>query len=333
MNADDVARRYWYPAALRHQLDDGPVALTLLGEALVVALMGDEVVAFPDRCGHRGAALSNGEVQQAPDGTACLVCPYHGLHLDAGGRPAHLPARPGSRLARRLGVEPFSATLRDDIVWVSLDSEPVGGLPEWEPHGVPDRLHFQLAPIVWNVGPTRIAENFNDLAHFATVHAGSFGDPTHPIVPEETLLPTDNGFRHWVYMHQLDRVTMDGPAVPIEVEFHYEHVMPFATELRISYAPDRIEWIQVAFSPMTSLDDPEPATMVFQQNVRNFDLDGDVTAWHDFQAAVNEEDRVILESIRPRAIAVDGHGADESALAVDVFTSAYRRAWRTLLDA
>ncbi|MEM1335887.1 MAG: hypothetical protein AAGG08_20760, partial [Actinomycetota bacterium] len=261
------------------------------------------------------------------------VCPSPGLHLDADGRPPHLPARPGARLASRLGVEPLSATIRDDIVWISLDPDPEGGLPTWEPHDTPERAHFQLEPAIWNVSPTRIAENFNDLAHFATVHADSFGDPSHPIVPEETLLTTESGFRHWVHMHQLDRVTMDGPAVSIEVEFHYEHVMPFVTELRISYAPDRIEWIQVAFVPMTSLDDPEPATMVFQQNVRNFDLDGDIAAWHDFQAAVNEEDRVILESITPRPIAVDGHGADESALAVDVFTSAYRRAWRALLDA
>ena len=322
---DAVLARHWLAAGYSADLDRGPLAVRLLGHDVVVARLGDELLATTDRCPHRGARLSPGAVTPGPDGSPCLVCPYHGLHFDAGGGPVHLPARPGGRLPGRLTLPRFPATERHGLVWVALTDDPVGEPPDWSAYDQPDRLRFQLTPDTWEAMPTRIVENFNDLAHFATVHAGTFGDPGHPLVPEITLAVDGDEIRHHVLMHQLDRVTLDGPLVPLEVRFGYVHRFPLATELIIDYDAERTEWIQMVVSPSG------PTTsLVLQQNVRNFDLDGDVGDWHDFQAAVNREDKAVLEGLVPRRQPVDTT-ADEVALPVDAFTVAYRRCWTEAL--
>ena len=52
--------------------------------------------------------------------------------------------------------------------------------------------------------------------------------------------------------------------------------------------------------------------------------------WQDFQAAVNEEDRVICEALRPRDVPFTLANADEVALPTDAFSIAYRRLWKSL---
>ncbi|WP_420451354.1 Rieske 2Fe-2S domain-containing protein [Ilumatobacter sp.] len=334
MTVDEVARRSWWAVAFESALDGGPLHARVLGEDLVIARVGGELLAAPDRCPHRGASLSGGDVVDAPDATACLVCPYHAVHFASDGSAVHLPARPGARLPDRLSLRALPVRARHGIVWASLDRDPVGTIPDWSEFDVDGRARFQLGPHPWAVQASRITENFNDLAHFATVHAATFASADDTVVPPIDLRSVDGRIEHGVRMHQLDRVTLDSPEVSAEVGYRYTHVMPFASELVITYAPDRVEWIQFAVTPTSTLDptstDP-PASMVFQQNARDFDLDGDVGAWSDFQAEVNEEDRRVLETVRPVRIGVDGSGVDEVALGFDTFATAYRRRWRSML--
>ncbi|MEM9615380.1 MAG: Rieske 2Fe-2S domain-containing protein [Actinomycetota bacterium] len=329
---DAVLARRWLAAGYAAELDAGPMAVRLLGRDLVIARLDGRLLAAPDRCPHRGARLAPGAITPGPDGAECLVCPYHGLHLDADGAPVLLPARPADRLPARLGLATLPVQERHGLIWVSLSSDPVGEPPEWSAYDEPGRLRFQLQPDVWQAMPSRIVENFNDLAHFATVHAGTFGDPAHPEVPAIELRIEDDDIHHHLLMHQLDRVTLDGPLVPVQVRFSYVHRFPLATELIIDYDERRTEWIQMVVSPVG------PTTsLVLQQNVRNFDLDDSVAEWHDFQAAVNLEDKVVLEGLTPRRQPIDGRAsgtepaADEVTLAVDAFTIAYRRRWTAAL--
>ena len=331
MTPDEVARRCWHAVAFEPALDDGPVGATVLGEDVVVARLGGRLLAAPDRCPHRGARLSGGAVGAAPDGTACLVCPYHALHLDADGAPVHLPARPDGRLPERARVRTLPVEVRHGVVWVCLDADPLGALPDWSAFDVAGRARFQLGPHRWDALASRITENFNDLAHFATVHAATFGDADHAVVPPIELRAGDGVVEHGARMHQLDRVTLDGAHDAAELSYRYTHVMPFASQLELRYGPGRTEWIQVAVTPVTRLDDEAPVSMVLQQDARDFDVDGDLDGWRDFQAEVNEEDRRALEAVRPRRIRPDGADADEVALGPDAFTTAYRRAWRALL--
>jgi phenylpropionate dioxygenase-like ring-hydroxylating dioxygenase large terminal subunit len=324
----ELLRRYWHAAAYADALETGPVAITILDEPVVLARIDGAPVATVDRCPHRGAPLSGGDVVDRPDGQ-CLRCPYHALHFNGSGRAVHLPAAASDRLPSRLDLDLLPCVEQYGIIWLSLDAEPLGSIPPWGAFDNPGGARFQMVPEAWHAMPSRIAENFNDLAHFATVHAATFGDAATPEVPAESIEVDDDNttIRHEVVMRQLDRVTLDGPLVPIDASYSYTHSMPFSTELRIHFDDDRTEWIQMTSTPVSAT-----TSMVFQQSARNFDVDGDLDAWRDFQASVNDEDRRLLETIRPAQIALDGSGSLEVALSVDTFTITYRRLWRELLS-
>ncbi len=328
---------YWLAAAFERDLpDDGsPFAVTVVGQPIVVVRLEGEIVALPDRCSHRGARLSAGDIRRSPDGDECLVCPYHGLHFGRDGTTGHLPARPAERRPSTLDLSPHHVTIDSGIVWICLADDPLGPIPDWSAIDDPDFASFRLGPERWQVMPTRVVENFNDLGHFPTVHAETFGDAETPLVPPFEFTTTDFGFDHAADMTQMDRITLDGPLVPIPVRFSYRHIFPFSTELVLDYDETRREWIQLTVCPVGPTE-----SLVFQQNRRNFDLecdDADIQAWHDFQLAVNEEDRDVLEGLLPRRLTLDGCAPEsgrpvEIALSLDDFTIAYRRRWRRELE-
>lgn len=73
MHPDPVLAHDWLPVAAARQVAPGqPLAARLLGEDLVLWRNGAQVLAWQDRCPHRGAQLSLGRVEPA-DGV--LVCP------------------------------------------------------------------------------------------------------------------------------------------------------------------------------------------------------------------------------------------------------------------
>lgn len=327
---------HWLAVAFERDLpgDGSPFTITVLDRPVVIVNLDGALVALPDRCSHRGARLSGGDVRPGPSGNDCLVCPYHGLHFADDGTTCHLPARPTDRRPATLDLAPHHVRVDSGIVWVCLADDPLGEPPDWS--ATDDEFaSFQLGPERWQVMPTRVVENFNDLGHFPTVHAATFGDAETPLVPPFEFTATELGFDHVADMTQMDRITLDGPLVPIPVRFAYRHVFPFSTELVLDYDERRREWIQLTVCPVGPTE-----SLVFQQNRRNFDLGceaADIDAWHDFQLAVNDEDRVVLEDLRPRRLTLDGRQPGsgrpvEIALSLDDFTIAYRQRWRRALE-
>ena len=63
----------WYSVAFADDLDDQPMAVRLLDEAIAIARIDGDVAAFNDLCIHRGTASSLGTVV---DGG--LQCANHG---------------------------------------------------------------------------------------------------------------------------------------------------------------------------------------------------------------------------------------------------------------
>ena len=75
-------RNGWYAASWSKDLGTTPVARTFLDEPVVLFRgASGQAAALTDRCCHRAAPLSRGEVV----GDA-LRCGYHGLVFDAGGQ-------------------------------------------------------------------------------------------------------------------------------------------------------------------------------------------------------------------------------------------------------
>ena len=90
------------------------------GTPVVLARLGDEVLAAVDRCPHRGAPLSAGTVEHG-----CLVCPYHGWAFDQHGEVAAIPALgAGARLPARARLRTAQVELEGGRVLLDPASLP-----------------------------------------------------------------------------------------------------------------------------------------------------------------------------------------------------------------
>ena len=80
---------YWYAAAKSDEVTArSPLGRVLLGEMIVLWRTPDgQPVAMLDRCLHRNALLSEGELF---DG--CIGCPYHGWTYDRAGLCINVPS-------------------------------------------------------------------------------------------------------------------------------------------------------------------------------------------------------------------------------------------------
>lgn len=316
----EILRRHWHPVTRSDDIDDGPIGVELLGEPLVVFRSEGTAVAASDRCPHRGAPLSLGAYE--PDG---LACPYHGLRFAGDGRCVAYPARPDARLPSRLHLDLVQTRERHGLVWACPGDPVVPDPPNWQMYDRDDMQTFQIGPVRWTVSASRVAENFNDLAHFSTIHRATFGPGERPVAPQE-ISATDNGFTSSVGVHQQYRNTLDGSVEEIEAAYRYDFTFPFSSMLTITYPDREIECVQ-----MTAMPESAISCLVFQQSART-NLGGDpVEPWRDFQAAVNEEDRVICEALRPHAVSFQLGDTGEIALPTDSFSIAYRRYWKSLV--
>jgi phenylpropionate dioxygenase-like ring-hydroxylating dioxygenase large terminal subunit len=171
----------WYVAALSEEVNDKrPVARTILEEPLVLfRSAAGSPVALLDRCLHRNAALSAGQVF---DG--CIGCPYHGWTYDAAGKCVFVPSEgpkskgiqaetPAGRAER--SVESFPARDQDGLVWVYM------GAPERATEREPFRFppvgdgwmsYTMVTDFAGDV--TDLVENFMDVPHTSFVHGGWF---------------------------------------------------------------------------------------------------------------------------------------------------------------
>ena len=82
-------RNGWYAASWSKDLTGKPVARTFLGDKVVLYRGADgRPAALEDRCCHRAAPLSLGEVVGND-----LMCGYHGLKFAADGRCTDIPGQ------------------------------------------------------------------------------------------------------------------------------------------------------------------------------------------------------------------------------------------------
>ena len=166
----------WYAAALSSELTAArPLGRVILECALVLWRGGDgRPVALEDRCLHRNAALSAGQVF---DG--CLGCPYHGWTYDGTGRCVSVPSEGPGAPALECRVPSFPVREQDGLVWVWMGRRP----PDVEPFPMPYRdapgwrTYYMVTAFANEVTP--LVENFMDVPHTTFVHAGWFRKRAH----------------------------------------------------------------------------------------------------------------------------------------------------------
>jgi phenylpropionate dioxygenase-like ring-hydroxylating dioxygenase large terminal subunit len=184
---------YWYAAARSDELGTKkPIGRVVLGEMIVLwRTPAGEAIAMTDRCLHRNALLSEGDLF---DG--CIGCPYHGWTYDRTGLvvsvPSEGPQGSAPRDERRLGT--FVVKEQDGLVWVwmGLDGVPRPGvepfpMPHWSTPGW--GAYYMTTRFANNV--TNLVENFMDVPHTVFVHRGWFRSRARKKI-ETTVERTDS---------------------------------------------------------------------------------------------------------------------------------------------
>src|SRR5687768_5199091 len=167
---------YWYAAALSEEVSPRePLGRVVLGEMLVLWRNAEgRAIAMSDRCLHRNALLSEGDLFNG-----CIGCPYHGWTYDQTGLVINVPSEGPSGGApsgeRRLTT--FPTKEQDGLIWVwmGLDGVPKPGIepfsmPHWRTPGW--RAYYMTTRFPNNV--TALVENFMDVPHTVFVHRGWF---------------------------------------------------------------------------------------------------------------------------------------------------------------
>lgn len=161
---------YWYIAAESSKVGKGPLAVSAMGERIVLFRNETgQVAALQDRCSHRNMALSRGEVS-----SGCVICPYHGWKFDAAGRCVQIPSLGSSRRLPAHGVRAYPVRELDGYVWIY----PGESIPESSPFRFP---HYQQEGWTsfrmrtrFHASVEACLENFLDCPHTVYVHQGWF---------------------------------------------------------------------------------------------------------------------------------------------------------------
>jgi len=296
----------------------------LLGERIVVARIGGQVVAMHGTCPHRGAALEVGWL--SPDGEA-VTCRYHGFEWSASGRIRRIPALEVAGHALPTGsgwcVQTYQCEVRYGLVWVCMDPSPRAPIMEL-PEAVDQA--YVASPIFesdWAAGVGRIIEASLDTYHFAFTHWGSIGDPSRPEAPRTRVTSDDE-----VFSIEYDIEQPRTRSVTYRDEHASEPDAYLRSHYRFSALPNAIHMLKsnpaVRFGTLLAVK-PVSAerSVVYRRLYTAGDWPVDLSEFYATQTRVNEEDRVVIESQRPSELVTDLDA--ELQAYVDRPTVAFRR--------
>lgn len=175
-------RNAWYVASWSKEVGRSLLARTLLGQNVVLYRKQDGTpVALTDRCPHKLAPLSRGEL------VGDLVqCGYHGMQYDGAGRCVHVPGQPPIPPAAR--VQSYPLVEKYNLLWIWM-----GDVALADPAGIPDIAHHgrsgwglvdgQYLHIRTNY--LNLTDNLVDPAHTSYVHKRTIGSAGGADVPVE----------------------------------------------------------------------------------------------------------------------------------------------------
>lgn len=297
-NCHPALRHGWHPVALSEECPEGALhQVVLLGRPWALARIEGHVVVVGDRCPHRGAPLSQGEVVGA-----AIRCPYHGWAFDAGGRCVDIPALgPGAPCPPRARVDrPAAVAERYGIVWMAPADPvtPLVELPEW---GSAEFPLVQGGASTWRAGAAQMADNFLDVAHFPFTHLGSFGVADDRVVPAHDV--RREGWAIDVTHSHLAVSADPDDDTPERREQAFHLKAPFTLALRLRYVRSGDE-IAVLFAIQ-----PVDATTsrLYRWNLRNAVAASRRTPEeHErLDDLVVTEDRTLLERFEAKSLPLD----------------------------
>lgn len=324
-------KKFWHPVATLHELREakpggrGPLKTTLLGETVGIAEIGGEVIAFEDRCPHRGVALTLGWAEEDQ-----LRCRYHGWCFDSAGTCTEIPSmRADQTKPARAALTQYDCEVRYDMVWVRMDSSAGTEIPEFEAWADESMHCIMGEPYQWPCSSGRRMENFMDVTHFPFTHQGTLGAPPNTVFP---LYPMDRENRRlsWqteTFLAHNPGTDTYGPPADEDSRMlppaQYVLEMPFSITLKFQWSDTFATQI---FMHATPIDEVTSRSFWFTCHT----VDESADEVHlQLQDMVLGEDLPVVASHQPARI---GDAAEELSIMPDKAMILWRR-WIRELDA
>ena len=310
---DAVLLNDWNAVARASDLAEGKVmGAQLFDEELALWRIDGKVMAWRDRCVHRGTRLSLGTVTEGGE----LACPYHGWRYGIDGVCSHVPAQPNVAPPARAKATVFRAKEAYGFIWVSL-GEPdrdVPPFPQWNDDGFRKVI---AGPYEFHGNPYRTIENFIDVPHFPFIHPMINGDPDRPDAFEDyDVTIGEDGIRTSpVSVYQ---PFGDHRGIPVDAKYSYHVSRPFTAYFSKDTGEGILFCMILTLTPLAPDD-----CLVWLHVAINFGDNLTDEEIIDRQDTVFAQDKWIVESQRPPEIPLDLSA--ELHIRADKFSVAYRR--------
>lgn len=299
-------RNAWYVAAWERQVGDRPLAVTILGDHVVIFRgASGSYAALDDACPHRKVPLSMGRVQGDD-----IECGYHGLVFDCAGACVRVPG--GDQPPKGAEVRSYPIEARYGLLWIWMGDAALAdpddifeaehwGDPAW---GVTDG-----DDMVFDCNYLLITDNLLDPSHVAWVHPGSFAGDGSDATPLQVTI-ADDGVTTWRWMAHTAPAPFYAPYLQFEGDCdrkqQYEVRYPSNALIKAYITPageggeDKplhpASFVMDSFNFLTPIDETTTRYTWFQMyNV----APGDAEVARKFAASVRgafEEDRTILRA-------------------------------------
>jgi phenylpropionate dioxygenase-like ring-hydroxylating dioxygenase large terminal subunit len=297
-------RNMWYPVCQSSHVKQHPLGIHRLATDIV--LWRDsrgKIHAHDDRCLHRGAKLSIGQIVNDT-----LRCAYHGWCYDTTGQCTTIPTSKTaqSKLAPRLRLQQFETQERAGLVWayfLETDTAPVPPLIIPEELEDPAYSGF-ICEAEWKANWILILENLADPMHGPFLHGQSLTLSRGALEDDMRTRRTEDGF---IVEREGQRgVNFDWS------EFYCRESLWVRLDIPLPFGPKGILRILCFATPID-----ENSTLVYFLRYRN--LRGWKRAywrllykafWETQHFKVIEQDRRILESQRGAQSRVAEHLAN-----------------------
>ncbi len=316
----------WYVVMDSSQIRDQPVGVTRMGEKLVF-WRDDEghVSCLRDRCVHRGAQLSKGQLIHGH-----LQCPFHGFEYDTSGRVTVIPAN-GKRtpVPEQFRVHSYPTHEAHGFIWIWWGEKPPQGLrPPAFFDNLDDSFSYGRVYDPWDAHYSRVIENQLDVVHLPFVHYNTIGRGNRTLV-DGPLVEWEGNDKFYVYV--FNRVDDGSPPVKPEAltkperEFRLEFIFPNLWQNHISNSTR----IVAAFVPVD-----EAHTLLylrFYQNTLRVPLLRDLfnALAMPFNRMIAHQDRRVVVTQEPKP---SGLRIGEKLIQGDHPIVAYRRRRQALLE-
>ena len=313
----------WHPVLQESDLGEQPVAATLLEQEIVLWRDAQGAAhAWADRCPHRGARLSMGQVNGGE-----LECPYHGWRFAPSGQCSQVPALPQFSPPATHCAHTHAVQSAYGLLWVRL-APGQSDLPPFKQEEDVRLRKVNCGPYTVEASAPRIVENFLDMSHFGFVHTDWLGDREHVTMPEYDVERDETGLLATRCMAWQPRSNLHSTGGSM-VEYSYEIRSPYscvltkkpedASSLGGSLADREAfrEAIALFVCPIT----PERSRVWIR--MASTDFTSPDASFQDFQNTIFGQDQPVLESQRPKRLPLDLRA--ELHTVADKASSAYRR--------